>query len=396
MRTARALTKLGWKITVLTVKEQTSLELMDDQLLQFIPDSIEIVRSPTTERLLFSKPVISSVVLKVLNLLGLPEIESVWYLPALRAGKNLMESDRFDVIYSRACYHVSNMIGLGLKRFTGLPWVAYFSDPWVDNPYPTHWKLTRLQRKTRQRIEKAVIREADALIFVTQQTADLVMNKYPAAWRDKVHVIPHGYDVEVLETLVPPPPTSKKLRFVYTGTFYPGIRTPDGLLRGLELLNRRVPLNDQIEFVLIGSGAKMYEPAAREMGLDHLIEFREAVPFVESMQGASEADVLLLIDAPNSASSVFLPSKLIDYLIFKKPILGLTPLQGAAADLLRRLECPVVAPDNVPAIAEAVAELFKLWQSGSLRVSAAFDQVAQEYDIQQTTGALDRVFRELL
>ena len=46
--------------------------------------------------------------------------------------------------------------------------------------------------------------------------------------------------------------------------------------------------------------------------------------------------MLLVIDAP-ADESLFLPSKLIDYLPARKPILGLTPARGASADLIRAL-----------------------------------------------------------
>jgi hypothetical protein len=100
-----------------------------------------------------------------------------------------------------------------------------------------------------------------------------------------------------------------------------------------------------------------------------------------------------VIDAPSQAPSLFLPSKLVDYLMFNKPILGLTPPQGATADLLQRLECPTAPPDDAARIAEILADLLKSWQAGTLAVSPVFATVAAEYDIRQTVRRLDGILR---
>jgi hypothetical protein len=82
---------------------------------------------------------------------------------------------------------------------------------------------------------------------------------------------------------------------------------------------------------------------------------------------------------------------LIDYLPFKKPILGVTPASGASARLLRRLGCPVAPPDDVDAIETALADLVRRWREGTLAVGASFEGVAAEFDISRTARALHDV-----
>ena len=77
--------------------------------------------------------------------------------------------------------------------------------------------------------------------------------------------------------------------------------------------------------------------------------------------------------------------------MLRKPLLGLTPQDGASADLLRRLGAPVATPDDVPAIARAIESLVMAWRAGPLRVSDQFDAIAAEYDIERTTAALAQV-----
>jgi hypothetical protein len=115
---------------------------------------------------------------------------------------------------------------------------------------------------------------------------------------------------------------------------------------------------------------------------------------MESMRENAAADVLLLIEAPFSPSLI-LPTKLVDYLPMGKPILGLIPPEGTPAELMGRLGCPQVVPDDAAGIALAVGELLDRWQAGTLTVPPQFSQVAPEYDIRQTTRLFDRVLREI-
>jgi glycosyltransferase involved in cell wall biosynthesis len=163
------------------------------------------------------------------------------------------------------------------------------------------------------------------------------------------------------------------------------------LFRALALLSGRGSLAGRLEIVLMGPAVEEFRRDATALGLDALIRFEPRRPKDDASRAAAAADVLLVIDAPSAGVSVFLPSKLIDYLAFRKPILGLTPADGASARLLARLECPVVAPDDPHAIAGALDALMARRQSGNLSVSAAFDAVASEFDIRRTTAQLDDV-----
>ena len=122
------------------------------------------------------------------------------------------------------------------------------------------------------------------------------------------------------------------------------------------------------------------------------------MPAGDAQSIAAAADVLLVIDAPTAGPSPFLPSKLVDYLALRKPILGITPVEGASAALLRRIGALVAAPDDEAGIRIALRDLLRRWREGELSVGRDFDCVAAEYDIRQTTatfsGVLARAFDE--
>jgi glycosyltransferase involved in cell wall biosynthesis len=384
-RTLNRLAELGWQTTVLCTspKGLDKRITIDASLERVLGQAYHPVRVASLER---------SLPLRALERFFFLD-HLVWIFRAVPRGRALLRSGNFSAIVSFAQPWASHLVGLRLHRFSGLPWVAHFSDPWVDSPY---FRGTVWQRQLWRHLEAVVVREAGAVVFVNSQTADLVMSKYPPAWREKTYILPHGFDAGFFPPGNPSAGPRPRLRMVYTGRFYPGRRTPEGLFRGLQILQSNRNLSQELEIRLIGPFAPSFQTLAQELGLGQMVTCREEVPFMESVKETTAADVLLLIDAPSDTPSPFLPSKLVDYLAFRKPILGLTPREGPSSELLQQLGCPVVAPDDVADIAQALTELLDLWQAGKLAVSPAFAEVAHRYDIRQTTKILDRVLRELI
>jgi hypothetical protein len=323
---------------------------------------------------------------------GKLDYDDLWVESAVQAAKGLLAGNSFSAIVTFAQPWTDHLIGLRLGRSSRLPWIAHFSDPWVDSPYYESAPATTRNSCAKQ--EKAVVRNADAVVFITQETADLVMAKYPSEWQNKAYVVPHGFDDELLGNIPKSTTARKRLRLVYTGDFY-GKRSPSGLFRALRLLNERRPLADSLEVAFIGFTPEEGIKEAADYGLSQIVHFHATVNPVKCLEMAWDSDVLLLIDMPG-IDNVFLPSKLIDYLMLRKPILGLTPPKGASAVLLRRIDCPVVAPDDVEPIAAAIGTLLDRWATGSLGISTAFEQVAPYYHARSTASLMEAVLKEVV
>ena len=65
----------------------------------------------------------------------LPDEKRVWVGGALRASRGALAEQPADLLVTFAQPWSDHLVGLRLHRETGLPWVAHFSDPWVDSPY---------------------------------------------------------------------------------------------------------------------------------------------------------------------------------------------------------------------------------------------------------------------
>lgn len=291
----------------------------------------------------------------------MPDKYNGWKTRALKAvSKHLSHSTIIpDVVVTFAQPFTDHLVGLELKRRYGLKWVAHFSDPWTDNPFHSYIGRTRAQNL---RLEEAVVNGADMTILTSDETLDLVYRKYSQILRQKARVLPHCYD----RSLFPGRPDIRddRIRIRYVGNFY-GSRTPEPLIAALRRLVESEPdtLSD-ITFELTGDIVTTHQQGALDLGLPKgLLEIGGPVNYRDSLRLMAEADGLLVIDAP-SEKSVFLPSKLIDYVGAGRPIFGITP-EGAASNLIKRLGGYVAAPEDTDSVIKTIKDFLEFLKSGN-------------------------------
>ena len=263
--------------------------------------------------------------------------------------------------------------------------MAHFSDPWVDSAY-RHFASDE-ERTAAMQQERAVIGQADAVVFINEHTADLVMAKYPSVWREKVHIIPHGYETDLLSQLPAPLSRVSAMRVVHTGNFY-GHRNPDLVLRAAKALSDRLGPDARLEFIFVGNASEALRQTATDIGVDDIVTFTGTKSYLESLQIARSADLLLVIDAP-ADTSVFLPSKIVDYLMLERPILGVTPQRGASAEVLHKVGCPVVDPEDYEGILEALIKAFDNWQAGQPAAAVPLREAAMKFNIDHVAGQFE-------
>lgn len=281
-----------------------------------------------------------------------------------------------------------HLVGLALKRRFDLPWLAHFSDPWVDNPFR---KFQPLANSRNRRLEAEVINSADSVVFTSEETRQMVMHKYPQAWLRKAFVLPHSFDPTDFSGMQRDMGESK-IVLRYLGNFY-GHRTPFPLVSSLARLAVSLPqLMADVRVELVGSmpGWMRWHPAINRLP-EGLLVFRDPVPYQRSLELMSSADLLLVIDAP-AKNSVFLPSKLVDYIGAGKPIFGIVP-PGASDHLIGQLGGVTVDPqassDIDTALVQAIAN------TRAARVDAApwgDPQVRNQFEINRVAAS----FRDIL
>ncbi len=285
--------------------------------------------------------------------------DDLWVARATRAAVRALTSTASRTLITFAQPWSDHLVGLNVAaRRRDLFWVAHFSDPWVDSLYLSD--LPEAEQALNRQREAAVVERADAVVFTNPYAAELVMRKYPESWRRKAHSVPHSMDHDLLplaDRLAAPREGRRAFRIAYVGNLFVGRRTAHDVLDALSWLRRDGGLESRLELVIVGEGSGLYEARCRvfELALEGIVTFVPRVSHVESLAAMRDADMLLLLDAP-ADTNVFLPSKVVDYLMAGRPILAVTPGQGASADVMRARGHAVVAPGDVPAIAAMIRQ----------------------------------------
>ncbi|MDT7605000.1 MAG: hypothetical protein QOF61_2997 [Acidobacteriota bacterium] len=336
-----------------------------------------------------------------------PDSYAAWKTPALKAIDDYARANAYapEAIATFSQPAVDHLIGLELKRRLRVPWLAHFSDPWVDNPFHATDAATRAFNLA---AERAVVEVADRLVFTSVETVDLVMSKYPEAWRAKARVLPQCFDPQLYPARANVSTTNDagssgvkgagdaRLVVRHVGNFY-GERTPAPLMRALAALRERDAdaLRDA-RFELIGvADASVIEGEWRKSLPQGLVTAAPPVGYRESLRLMSEAAGLIIIDAPADVS-VFLPSKLIDYVGAGRPVLGFSP-RGAAASLIERLGGWTIDPADASAGASALKNFLAYLRSRADDATPwGTPEVRREYEATHLAAKFDEIVRELL
>jgi hypothetical protein len=318
----------------------------------------------------------------------MPETYLPWALPAAKAGRRMIEEWQPDVIYSRAPKHVSNVVGWRLKRQTGLPWVAHFSDPWITGGLP----YRRLQRWLGLPLERRILRDADALVFVTRQAMERIMKPHPAAWRERARIIAHGYEKPPIQEQ--PTPQSGPLTLIHAGAFYPGTREPETLIAALRQMNKESPLQGRMVVRCIGDDSVCYRARAQAAGLADVLHFMPPAPFDECQRQISSSHLTLIIDTPGYGG-VFLPTKLFEAFASKRPALALAETGSAVAEIMEQASLPWADVRSPAHIAETLSGLLKAWETRGERPTAGNQEVIERFKIQRVNENLGALLHDM-
>ncbi len=274
----------------------------------------------------------------------------------------------FDVVYSRSQPGASHIMAWKIKKMIHKPWIAQFSDPWANNPY--HTKRTRLRQKSDRHWEECVVRDADMLIFPTEELSAIYEESYPQLnVQSKSMILPHHYTPELYGdgfSVSNSDDRSTVLR--YFGEFY-GIRSPEPLIRALSYFAQSDPdLARRVKIEFVGNVESKFSNLLRNSPIPIRVD---KMSYLESLRSMRNTDVLLLIDAPSpNGVNIFLPSKLIDYLGAAKPIFAITDQKGTTSEILRQYGHSLCSHDDIQGI---VAVLQRIMQDKPMHFSAPLE-----------------------
>jgi glycosyltransferase involved in cell wall biosynthesis len=257
--------------------------------------------------------------------------------------------------------HVAAWIG---SRLIGVPWVADFRDPWLDNPLEPMTGFARWRRAT---LEHAIVRGAACSTFATRGLRNTYAQRYPRL-AGRFSVLPNGYErapggVTTVEADASPATPLRRdgpVRLVYAGSLYRPSEL-DTFLAGVALFaDARADATTRLEVTFIGTATDECRVVADRWRADArvapLVRFGGFVPRSEAVEAIAGADAALTLLGGGPGMAVFVGAKLYDYLALDKQVLAMVP-PGDARDVLAELDWGIIADPEPDAVAAALGRL---------------------------------------
>lgn len=220
-----------------------------------------------------------------------------------------MELARYHKVISISPFHSVNLALADLKRRgKKFEWISIFCDPWANNPLI----VNQLRRQLDSRLERRSLRFSDGLLHTSEVAMKKMIENVPDKGPIPLGTFTHMFD----ESLYPNKNKRSHNKFTirHIGSLI-SVRSPLPLLEALmHLFERKPHLREIVRVELVGFVDPMF--FASEIwtgGMKDIVHLVPQVPYAESLELMSSADLLVLIET-NDEVYPFVPSKLVDYI----------------------------------------------------------------------------------
>lgn len=379
------LPECGWDCSVLTVANP-SVPVLDPSLCDEIPSETLIRLARTLEpgyalksafsassgtadsNAAASRPAgrtapwkrwIKSAVRAAGNAVLQPDAQILWRPDAVRQGLRLLKEVPHDAIFVTAPPFSSLLTAAELSRRSGLPLVLDYRDEWgISNSCQENRQKSRFSHWLQQRMQRSVLRQADAVVATTRRSAQSLRElTREAGGAARIRHLYNGFDAADLaglpvaesETL----PGEPVLRLTYVGTLW-NLTSIEPVVAAMERVAQTAPqLASRLELVIAGR-----RTAEQDLILDRLnglpcrLRREGYVAHQTALQLMGTADELLLLLSDLPGAERVMPAKTFEYLALKRPLLAVTP-PGEVSELLA--DCPqanVFAPVDVKGLTQ--------------------------------------------
>ncbi len=427
---AKFMIEYGWQPVILTVKNYPK-ELLDETLLKEIPPDTHIYYSYSWELKRFEKKVFNRFYKKkeqpsvnddLINpvetrlkrtlvflikkylfsplssfthgFLYTPDDKIGWLPMAVCKGLKAIRREKIDLIYSTSPPETNHVVGLLLKRLTGIPWLVDFRDPWTN--HYNRKNRPHLQLKVEDRLEHGILRKADAIVHASSGFSRLSEKTFTDISPDKFHVITNGFDEDDFKGLTVDEIYGQNktsfLNFVSVGTIYEN----SGFyyfLKGLERVLRNKNIGPNLKVSLIGDIFQYWRELLSKPPFDghiNLLGYKQHQPTVRLMMAA---DVLLLT-LPHGdilTRDKIIPGKIFELMRSGRPIF-IVGCEGEASRIIEKSGLGnLVQYDDIDKIEKSVIEYYHKKRKGRLDVKPDWDYINQ-FNRKALTGKLVELF----
>lgn len=346
LKIIKHLDSAGWDISVLTVDEDTFTQ-KDESLLKEIPAGLKVFRSKALEPFNLYKKItgkkkdeqlIASETISLDNEnfshrlsiwirmnLFIPDARVGWYFPAVKDGSRLIKKNEIDVIVSVGPPHTTHLIAKKLSAKYRIPFVPVLIDPWTDIIYYRNFKRNRLTLAIDKHLEKSVLENSAANIFITETIKSDFENKYPAI-KSKSNVLYWGYSEEDFKDIRITEKLEDTKTIVHSGNIF-SYQNPVNFWKQIKKENES---GNKLKLKFIGTVDPAIKKTIDEVGIFPYTEYKGFLNYKNMLEEICNADFLLVC----ATEPRHVPGKLFEYLRTGRPIIAFGDGNEEVKDIL--------------------------------------------------------------
>ena len=379
------LREFGWEPIVFT-PENPERPSFDNSLLKDIPDNIKIIKNKIWEPFRIYKKltgrkksdkiqtaflseekskvgILENLSIWIRGNLFIPDARKYWIKPSVKLLTDFLNNNPVDVIVTTGPPHSAHMIGLSLKRKTGILWLADFRDPWTNIDYYNELKLGKRADRIHHKLEKEVLETADEVVVISPGMAQEFNSIHPKDYK----VIPNGYDADDIHERSSTITIGGKFSLAHIGSLTK-TRNPLNLWKALsQIVDEDDDFASNLEIHNIGKLDINALESIKLYKLERFLKQTDYMPHNEVVKEQQYATLLLLLvnDTPNA--KLILTGKIFEYLVSGTPIICIAPLDGDAANVIKETSCGgTYAFDEISKLKKDIYNYYSLYKRGEI------------------------------
>ena len=294
----------------------------------------------------------------------IPDPRRFWIKPSVNYLTDYLQKNPVDALITTGPPHSMHMIGLGLKKnMPTLHWVADFRDPWTNIDFYKDLNLTGIADKIHHRLERKIVHTADQVIVVSN---DMKL-EYELLKPKKIDVISNGYDEEDDQNGIIQ--LDEKFTVSHIGTLNVA-RNPKTVWKVLsELCIENSGFKNDLQIQLVGKVDFSVLEDIRLLGLQDRLLKIDYLSHSKAIAKQRSSQVLMLLINNSENAKGILTGKFYEYLAAKRPILGVGPTDGDAAEVLHKTGGGVMVDfTDEQAMKQSILNYYTRYKSNTLNV----------------------------
>lgn len=304
---------------------------LDDSLSEWIPEGV--VQHGIDGQALNAKPAADNLWEKILRNLAwhmprrfrYPDSFISWSRQLKKRLPGIVRDQQVDAVLM-CCSPHNQILALPVLRreFPDLRIYVDYRDLLSGNPWNPRANSRQAQRILE--LERAMLGHANCLFVNTGRARERFTAEVGAIEGLEVRVMPNAADFEMataIRSTLPPPDLGAGMHLGFYGTLFPRRRLLP-VLQALEVmgashrqqLRLHVYCDPHASADLLAADLERVEAGVRELVVRH-----DYLPYAEAQRSMQAMDALILVNGGEADDAVFVPGKLCDYLMARRPVL---------------------------------------------------------------------------